>query len=184
MFCSPQLATQTDCRASRESAAAAARGGRLPQVLARSALCYRHRRHGRVHTANLITLSPKMPLERHLKEVSEKSIWEKRLYSFFQQSFFPWQRERVCAFSPGKNTGVGCHSLLQGILLTQGLNLHLLHWQADSFPPSTWRTPCEVCSEVKTSVIVIQEKHLNSKALSRRSIKVEKVLLRLKCFQI
>ena len=26
--------------------------------------------------------------------------------------------------SPGKNTGVGCHSLLQGIFLTQGL-LHL-----------------------------------------------------------
>ena len=38
---------------------------------------------------------------------------------------------------PGKNTGVGCHSLLQGIFLTQGLNLHLLcllHWQADSLP--------------------------------------------------
>ena len=25
--------------------------------------------------------------------------------------------------SPGKNTGVGCHALLQGIFLTQGLNL-------------------------------------------------------------
>ena len=29
--------------------------------------------------------------------------------------------------SPGKNTGVGCHSLLQGIFLNQGLNLGLLH---------------------------------------------------------
>ena len=29
--------------------------------------------------------------------------------------------------SPSKNTGVGCHSLLQGIFLTQGLNLGLLH---------------------------------------------------------
>ena len=28
--------------------------------------------------------------------------------------------------SPGKNTGVGSHSLLQGIFLTQGLNLGLL----------------------------------------------------------
>ena len=27
---------------------------------------------------------------------------------------------------PGKNTGVDCHSLLQGIFLTQGSNLHLL----------------------------------------------------------
>ena len=29
--------------------------------------------------------------------------------------------------SPGKNTGVGCHALLQGIFPTQGSNLHLLH---------------------------------------------------------
>ena len=28
--------------------------------------------------------------------------------------------------SPGKNTGVGCHFLLQGIFLTQGSYLHLL----------------------------------------------------------
>ena len=37
---------------------------------------------------------------------------------------------------PGKNTGMGCHFLLQGIFLTQGLNLGLLHWQADSLPLS------------------------------------------------
>ena len=35
---------------------------------------------------------------------------------------------------PGKNTGVGCHFLLQEIVPTQGSNLHLLHWQADSLP--------------------------------------------------
>ena len=37
---------------------------------------------------------------------------------------------------PGKNTGVGCHSVLQGIFPTQGSNpsfLHLLHWQEDFF---------------------------------------------------
>ena len=28
---------------------------------------------------------------------------------------------------PGKNTGVDCHSLLQGIFLIQGSNLDLLH---------------------------------------------------------
>ena len=37
--------------------------------------------------------------------------------------------------SPGKNTGVGCRSLLQGIFLTQGSNLGLLHCrQIDSLP--------------------------------------------------
>ena len=30
---------------------------------------------------------------------------------------------------PGKNTGVGCHFLLQGIFPTQGSNPGLLHWQ-------------------------------------------------------
>ena len=36
--------------------------------------------------------------------------------------------------SPGKNTRVGSHFLLQGIFLTQGSNLHLLHWWVDSLP--------------------------------------------------
>ena len=39
--------------------------------------------------------------------------------------------------SAGKNTGVGCHSLLQGILLTQGSNPYLLclvHWQSGYLP--------------------------------------------------
>ena len=39
--------------------------------------------------------------------------------------------------SPGKNTRVGCHALLQGIFLTQGSNsllLCLLHLQVGSLP--------------------------------------------------
>ena len=39
--------------------------------------------------------------------------------------------------SPGKNTEVGGHALLQGIFPILGLNSHLLwflHWQADSLP--------------------------------------------------
>ena len=39
--------------------------------------------------------------------------------------------------SPGKNTGVGCCALLQGIFLTQGSNLCLLcllDWQVGSLP--------------------------------------------------
>ena len=38
--------------------------------------------------------------------------------------------------SPGKNTGVDCHFLLQGIFPIQGLNWHLLHWQVNSLPLS------------------------------------------------
>ena len=40
----------------------------------------------------------------------------------------------------GKNTGVGCHFLLQGIFPTQALNPHLLHWQAASLPLSYHRS--------------------------------------------
>ena len=43
--------------------------------------------------------------------------------------------------SPGKNTGVGCHFLLQGIFLTQGSNpclLHLLCWQEILYHCTTW----------------------------------------------
>ena len=36
--------------------------------------------------------------------------------------FCPWNY-------PGKNTGVGCHPLLQRIFPTQGLNSGLLHWR-------------------------------------------------------
>ena len=42
--------------------------------------------------------------------------------------------------SSGRNPGVGCHFLLQGVFLTQGLNLcplHLLDWQAD-YQCATW----------------------------------------------
>ena len=46
-----------------------------------------------------------------------------------------WPTRLLCPWhSPGKNTGVGSHSLLQGIFLSQGSNLHLLCWQADSLP--------------------------------------------------
>ena len=48
--------------------------------------------------------------------------------------------------SPGKNIGVGCHFLLQGILPTQGFNLWhllcLLHWHTDSLPLVPPKKPC------------------------------------------
>ena len=51
----------------------------------------------------------------------------------------PWTSPPVsCPWNfTGKNTGVTCHFLLQGIFPMQGSNpglLHLLHWQADSLP--------------------------------------------------
>ena len=48
---------------------------------------------------------------------------------------------------PGKNTGVGCHFLLQGIFPTQGSNtsvLCLLHWEAASLPLCHQGSPASV----------------------------------------
>ena len=43
--------------------------------------------------------------------------------------------ELLCPWdSPGKNTEVGCHSLLQGIFPTQGWNPGFLHWQVGPLP--------------------------------------------------
>ena len=50
--------------------------------------------------------------------VISNSLWPRGLY--LARLLCPWD-------SPGKNTGVGCHSLLQGIFPTQGLNPGLLH---------------------------------------------------------
>ena len=55
--------------------------------------------------------------------------------------------------SPGKSTGVGCHALIQGVCLTQGLNqhlLHLLHWQAGSLAVVR-RLSCPVASGIPVS---------------------------------
>ena len=56
---------------------------------------------------------------------------------------------------PGKNTGVGCHGLLQGLFLTQGSNPHLfclLQWQAGSLPlvpPGRTGFSCHFCRELR-----------------------------------
>ena len=52
------------------------------------------------------------------------------LWAVADRLLCPWD-------SPGKNTGMDSHSLLQGIFPTQGSNprlLHLLHWQVETLP--------------------------------------------------
>ena len=48
--------------------------------------------------------------------------------------FCPWD-------FPGKNSAVGCHFLLPGILSTPRLKPHLQHWKADSLPLSHLGSP-------------------------------------------
>ena len=69
-------------------------------------------------------------------------------HSAVSNSFQPcglYPARLLCPWNfPGKNTGVGCRALLQGIFQTQGLNpglLYLLHWQVDSLPLSHLGSP-------------------------------------------
>ena len=59
---------------------------------------------------------------------------------------YPWN-------FPGKNTGVGCHSLLQGIFLTQGSNPGLLHCRQILYHLSHQRSPWQylICLYPKES---------------------------------
>ena len=58
--------------------------------------------------------------------------------------------------SPGRNTGRGCHSLLQGIFPTQGSNTCLLHWQVDSLPLSHWEAQYIERLEVTSQMLKIK----------------------------
>ena len=67
----------------------------------------------------------------------------------------PWTVARQSPLSmgfPRKENWRGCHFLLQGIFPTQGSNLHLPHWQVDSYHLVTWKPKDEgVC--VSRSVV-------------------------------
>ena len=58
--------------------------------------------------------------------------------------------------SPGKNTGVGCHFLLQGLILTEGLNQGLLHCRKIFYCLSHRETlHIQECSSVQFSHSVV-----------------------------
>ena len=71
-----------------------------------------------------------------------RRIWTKCMFLFscevMSDSFVtPWTVRLLCPWdSPDKNTGVGCHFLLQGIFPTQGSNSSSPTLQVDSLPLS------------------------------------------------
>ena len=82
-----------------------------------------------------------------LSELKEVFIYIHMLFSrsVVSDSFVtPWTVVHQAPLSmefPGKNTGMHCYFLLQGIFPSQGSNLRLLHWQVDSVPLSHQGSP-------------------------------------------
>ena len=80
-------------------------------------------------------------MERELKAIeSEKKVKVKSLSasdSFQPNGVLPTRLLHPWNF-PGKSTGVGCHFLLQGIFLTQGLNPDLPYCRQTLYCLSHW----------------------------------------------
>ena len=88
-----------------------------------------------------------------------------------------WPARLLCPWdSPGKNTGVGCRALLQGIFPTQGSNPRLLcflHWQVGSLPIAQPRKPQR--NNRKRLNRILQNAQSNSnKTLKRRATRKRK----------
>ena len=84
--------------------------------------------------------------------------------SVARQALPPWD-------FPGKNTGVGCHFLLQRIFLTQGSNQDLLCRQANSLPLS-YQGSHHDCLSLSTN---INQYHLRKKSKILFELKEKKV---------
>ena len=85
-----------------------------------------------------LTLFVSCPVLCPVASVVSDSLWLHGLQP--TRLLCPWD-------SPGTNTAVGCHALLQGIFLILGSNPHLLcllHWQEDSWPLSHRESSCFV----------------------------------------
>ena len=61
---------------------------------------------------------------------------------------------------PGKNIGVGSHSFLQGILLTQGLNPGLLHCRRIPYRVSHQRSPINTCTHAHINIYLSNDSML------------------------
>ena len=100
------------------------------------------------------SLSWNDPLEKRIATHSRILFWRFPGTEKPARLLCPWD-------IPGKNTGVHCHFLLQGIFPNQGLNSRLLHWQAGSLPLGHQGNPCIGCLSTNGhySGTVIRKQH-------------------------
>ena len=94
----------------------------------------------RCHALSRVTWQGLENVSLHFQLISPAPISLQERYQGTQgarlshgQSTVGWGLWKHLEDSLPKYTGVGCHVFLQGILPTQGSNLHLLHWQVDFF---------------------------------------------------
>ena len=112
--------------------------------------------------ANILTRCSWYDTNQHFSSISHfYSMWENvcvyiicvcvyihiyMAHAWSSNSLWPhtlWPSRLLCPGDlRGKKTGVGCHSLLQGIFPTQGLNSGLLHCRQILYHWATWEALC------------------------------------------
>ena len=107
-----------------------------------------------VYCLHVVPLSIYIELERkralsRVRLLRSHELWPARL-------LYPWD-------SPGKNTGVGCHFLLQGIFATQQLNPGLPQLQADALPT-------ELCGKLAFFFFKSRVNLLRTRCIQRGSV--------------
>ena len=118
-----------------------------------------------------------------LSEFSLRVMWKWKSLSCVHLFVSPWTVAAMllCPWdSPGKNTGVGCHTLLQGIFPPQGSKLGLLHCRQIIYhelqgSPDTWKGASQRISWVKVqkwcALRKVDSVFLNTKGEHNRSQK-------------
>ena len=94
-----------------------------------------------------------------------------------------WPTRPVCSWDfPGKNTGVGCHFLLQAIFLTQGSNICLLYHRQALYHLSQQEARVCVC----VCVCIYMDGYIDIQSIGREELDMMEVTehntaLRLQC---
>ena len=105
----------------------------------------------------------KYPAGMNKKEIFKLMLIKSCLTLLQPPGLQPNRRLCPCDF-PGKNTGEDYHFLLLGILPTQGQNLCLLHWHANSrntwkaFSASCWLWKHFPCKKLLRCLKVVEKK--------------------------
>ena len=100
-----------------------------------------------------LTLDSEYPSVNHVRACPDASVVSDSLHLHALRParlLCPWD-------SPDKNTEVGCHALLQGIFLTQGLNLGLPHCGQILYRLSHQGSPVNHIANLKLSPRLIKK---------------------------
>ena len=113
----------------------------------RKRVCLRSAGESQDHPTDWFPGAAGLPKGGHMvlrRLISDMCVWSRSVISTLG-SYGLQSIRLLCPWDfPGKNTGVGSHSLLQANFLTQGSNpclLCLLHWQVDSCAMSHLGSP-------------------------------------------